>query len=131
MPPLAETRVGKTLQPGQGGTIKLQRRFGESLLQVRYRYDWTGLFRYTTVELLVDVSPVTRAASLDTLFTLRLSPAESTLLQEAHRHGAEWHEDLLCWILPGRAIQALDLAHRAESTTQRHRLRRKHRMPRK
>ena len=38
-----ETRV--TLQPGDKGTKKLVRKFGDQLLCVRYRYDYTDQVR--------------------------------------------------------------------------------------
>ena len=56
-------RVVKTLLPAQPGTLKLQRRYGDALLCVRYREDAGGTTRYTIVELVVDSAP--RAKTLD------------------------------------------------------------------
>jgi hypothetical protein len=50
-----EARV--TVRPGQRGTKKLVRRFGERLICVRYRYDASQRKRFTTVELIVDEAP--------------------------------------------------------------------------
>ena len=47
-----ETRL--TLRPGMPGTKKLQDRYGERLVCVRYLYDEATGKRYKTVELIVD-----------------------------------------------------------------------------
>ena len=114
MPALARTRVGKSIPAGRPGTHKLAQRLGRSLLLVRYRYDWTGLYRYTTVELLVDAMPVTRGHRLQDTFTVRLGKYESTLKEAVLRHGGAWDPQLMAWTLPGRAVQALGLGHRVE-----------------
>ena len=46
-----QTRV--TLRPGDKGTKKLVREFGQKLICVRYRYDPIGRIRYKTVELVM------------------------------------------------------------------------------
>lgn len=114
MPPLSRTRVGKAMTPGRPGTLKLQQRFGAPLLLVRYRYDWTGLYRYTTVELLMDMSPVTRGLRPQTLYVVRLGRYEQHLKSQARKMGAAWDAGLLRWTLPGHAVQALNLVHRVE-----------------
>jgi len=47
-----ETRL--ILSPGQNGTKKLVKQYGEKLVCVRYRYDKVRNRRYRTVELIVD-----------------------------------------------------------------------------
>ena len=49
--------IRKTLSPGEPGTKQHQRRFGEKLVCVRYRYNDEKKQRYTTVELIVDQRP--------------------------------------------------------------------------
>ncbi len=46
-------RTVKTLKPGQKGTKEMQKRFGPSLLLVRYRYDEQRREHLKTVELVV------------------------------------------------------------------------------
>lgn len=127
MLPAQFTRVGKSMRPGQPGTRRLLQRYGAHLLQVRHRYDWTGLYRYTTVELMVDVVPVTHGPCLTARYGVRLKSNESTLLAQARGLGARWEPTLLCWTLPGKAVQTLGLAHRVESATMPHRLHRRQR----
>jgi hypothetical protein len=58
--------VGTTRGPGQKGTKRLQARFGDRLLYVRYRYDRDAGRRFTTVEIIIDSQPwVPRAVLLD------------------------------------------------------------------
>ena len=124
---LGRTRVSRAIRPGKAGTIKLLRRFGDMLQLVRYRYDATGLYRYTTVELLVDQAPVTRGRSLEALFAVRIGYNEPTLRAAARHHGGKWDAVARRWILCGRAVLALnlidrvDLAPRTATTTTRKR----------
>lgn len=46
--------VIRTLRPGQRGTHKHRRKYGDTLVAVRYRQDKPGNRRVTTVELIVD-----------------------------------------------------------------------------
>ena len=108
------TRVGRAIRPGRPGTINLQRQFGPALQAVRYRYDATGLYRFITVELLVDQAPVTRGRSLDTLFAVRVGVQEMALRRLLLEHGARWNPQLRRWILDGRTVQVLNLIHRVD-----------------
>ena len=106
--------MGRALRPGKAGTIKLRRQFGPKLQLVRYRYDATGLYRFTTVELLVEQSPVTRGCSLDKLFAVRVGVQEKALRERIRRSGGRWNAKLLRWILDGRTVLALNLLHRVD-----------------
>ncbi|MGB3623242.1 hypothetical protein FT643_00585 [Ketobacter sp. MCCC 1A13808] len=50
--------VIKTLRPGDSGTKKLTKRYGDKLVCVRYRKDQVTQRRYTTIELIVDEGPI-------------------------------------------------------------------------
>lgn len=114
MPPIPNTRVARSLMPGKPGTVKLGRLWGPSLLLVRYRHDWTGLYRYTTVELLVDATPVSRGKALQATYSIRLKNNERELKAAARRLGARWDPQVGCWSMSGLAVQTLGLAHRVE-----------------
>ncbi|TNE48749.1 MAG: hypothetical protein EP343_15175 [Deltaproteobacteria bacterium] len=47
-------QVKLTLKPGQPGTVRLTKQYGERLIAVRYRYDKASQKRYKTVELIVE-----------------------------------------------------------------------------
>jgi len=49
--------IRPTLRPGQAGTKKLARRYGERLVCVRYRYDEKTERRLKTVDLVVESVP--------------------------------------------------------------------------
>lgn len=121
---LHRSRVGKSMKPGSPGTVRLARRFGASLVLVRHRYDWTGLYRYTTVELIVDVAPISRGPCLSAHYAVRLKSNEAQLLTQARELGACWQPTLRCWTLPGEAVQTLGLIHRVEFAARPHRLHR-------
>lgn len=53
----SRTRTRLTLRPGQNGTKKLQDKYGERLLAVRYRYDPARRVRIKTVELIEEQLP--------------------------------------------------------------------------
>lgn len=127
VPAMGLTRVGKVMHPGMPGTLRLQRRFGPALLAVRYRYDWTGLHRYTTVELLVDASPVIRGPKPDTLCILQLLPGEQKLEHAIRQLGGHFDLQLQRWMIPGHAIQQLGLSDRVEFRQVSPTLHRKHR----
>jgi len=46
--------VKATIKPGQNGTKRYTRQYGDQLVCVRYRYDKSRKKRLTTVELIVD-----------------------------------------------------------------------------
>ena len=46
-----------TLRPGDRGTIRLVRKYGEKLIRVRYRYDLETQKCVKTVELIIDERP--------------------------------------------------------------------------
>lgn len=108
--------VSRVIRPGRPGTIKLMRRFGPALQAVRYRYDATGLQRFTTVELLVEVSPVTKGACLDSRFAVRVGFHEKRLRALVRQHGGQWRPEDRVWILSGRAVLKLNLLGRVDHT---------------
>lgn len=114
MPPVQGTRVGRSMAAGGPGTVKLCQRYGEKLLLVRYRYDWTGLYRYTTVEIVVDAAPTLRGRAREARYAMHIRSNERTLLAAAKELGARWDPQLRRWTLPGHAVQTLDLIHRVE-----------------
>lgn len=114
MPPVQRTRVRRSMTAGSPGTVKLCQRYGEQLLLVHYRYDWTGLYRYTTVEILVDAAPTMHGRALEARYAVHIKSNERTLLAAAKTLGAQWDPQLRRWTLPGKAVQTLGLVSRIE-----------------
>jgi len=107
-------RVLKKLSPHQPGARKLAQRYGESLVCVRHRTDAKGQFRYTTVELFVDKTPV-RPRS-DKMVQLKLRFDEGALRMLIRAAGGSWDVKSKLWLLPRRTAGALNLLDRVVDT---------------
>ena len=106
----ARWRVAKKLLPGQAGTLKLARRYGEKLLCVRYRLDEQGTERFTTVELVVERAPV--VPRQQKIVAVKIGLEEATLRAKVKQHGAKWDPIAKLWRLPARAAARLGLRER-------------------
>lgn len=111
----AETHVVKRLSASQPGALKLARRFGDALVCVRHRHDPQGLYRYTTVELVVDEAPVGRQAKADAMVMVRLAFNETELRERVIARGALWHPRRRLWCMPRSTAKELRLLARIVS----------------
>ena len=50
-------KVKRILHPGQPGTKKLVKKYGDKMLCVRYRYDEDKMMMYKTIEIIIDEKP--------------------------------------------------------------------------
>lgn len=105
-------RVAKTMRPGQAGTLRLARHYGDALLCVRYREDPGRQTRYTTVELVVAKTAIQRRLAPDTLVAVHIAWDEDALRARVRAAGAEWIPALRHWRLPYQMARDLGLAHR-------------------
>lgn len=112
--------VIKTLKPGQNGTKRFVERYGQDLLNVRYRDDPERSLRYTTVELIVErkailkpptVTPVKQCAAL---VQLHIYDWEKDLQQRIKQAGGRWSPKLRAWLLDKESVMALRLEDRIE-----------------
>lgn len=76
--PVAAQRVIKKLAPDRPGAQRLAQRFGDALVCVRHRVDASGRTRFTTVELLVEQTPV-RAQTGNRIVGIRIAYEDGTL----------------------------------------------------
>ena len=109
--------IKATLQPGQKGTRKLARHYGNQLVCVRYRYDSKRGKRYKTVELIVyeqDWIPGVRFPPEQRVM-VRVGYGESELREAVKKAGGFWNAEKKAWILPFAA--ALAWAWNTESST--------------
>lgn len=107
-------RVVKTLSPSQSGAIKLARKHGDALLCVRCRHDVAGLYRVTTVELVVERTPIQRRS--DRVVGVRIGPGEKQLQVAARASGAKWDSSKKLWRMPLRTATRLGLHERVART---------------
>ncbi|MEZ0205548.1 hypothetical protein [Ideonella sp.] len=111
-PACRRTRVVKTIRPDQRGALKLEHRYGDVLVCVRYRQDPLGLQRYTTVELVVDEGPVMSARTDQTTVAIRLGSGEHALRNLVRVHGATRDSATGLWHMPRRLARTLGLLWR-------------------
>lgn len=122
------TRVVKRLAPHQPGALKLARRYGETLVCVRYRRDADGTTRYTTIELIVDTAPVApkrqaprtpeRAPARSAIVGVRIALLHTAELRaQACALGATWDPRRNLWLMPRHVAQQLGLTRQIIETS--------------
>ena len=102
---VAALRVTKRLAPMQPGAIKLARRYGDALVCVRYRRDAQGSRRYTTVELIVECTPVSTARR-DREVEVEIPWNQRRLRATALSRGATWDPQRRLWNMPRHLAEA-------------------------
>ena len=108
-------RIRLTRRPGQPGTKKLQQRYGDDLICVRYRYDEERGERIKTVELAVDRTEWSvrkRAPDASATVRFRIAEDEDLLRRAVLLAGGRWEESSDLWSLRLRDAAALGLTSR-------------------
>jgi hypothetical protein len=107
------------LKPGQNGTRKLVRQYGDRLVCVRYRYDERTQRRYKTAEIIVDEVPWKPGGQRPAVTRDKYSPVwvrirfeERELRERVKAAGAHWDPDRLLWMMPLNMAQDLGLENR-------------------
>ena len=103
-------RVTKKLAPESRGALKLSRQYGDALVCVRHRTDDKGEVRYTTVELLVETTPI--RARTENIVGVLIRPEEKSLQTVVRAAGAKWDFGARVWRLPRRIVGILKLTDR-------------------
>jgi len=103
------THVVKRMLPSQPGAQKLAQRYGDALVCVRYRHDPKGKLRYTTVELIVDASPVAFRAPPDKIVMVHIDFGNASLQRRSHALGARWDSRRCVWRMPLHLARRLRL----------------------
>lgn len=96
--PLSQLRVAKTYSPAQDGAKRFARRYGDQLVCVRHRLNDEGTVRHTTVELVVESTPI--ASRARTLVAVRMPHADRSTRALLLACGARWRPKNRYWILP-------------------------------
>ena len=113
-------RARSKLNPGQPGTLKLLRQYGDRLVCVRYRYDALKRRRYTTAEIVVDESewdPLPSATARRERVPVRIAIQDTTLRAKAKTAGGRWDPNQRVWMLPMEQVIQLGLANRVKDKT--------------
>ncbi|MDD3529478.1 MAG: hypothetical protein PHS77_06335 [Gallionellaceae bacterium] len=103
--PIHRAGISKKLAPGQPGTKRYQRQFGDALVCVRYLIHPETARRYTTVEIVVDEKrlpafPAPNDTAEETLVALAIAYGETDLRQRVKQAGGKWDQDRKVWLLP-------------------------------
>ena len=95
-------RTRLILKPGQRGTKSLTKKYGDTLLCVRFRYDAESRQRLKTVELIVEreawTPPLPRYTA-DTLVPLHINVADMQARLQAKAAGGRWNPEKQLWFL--------------------------------
>ncbi|TXC66466.1 hypothetical protein FSC37_13325 [Piscinibacter aquaticus] len=100
----------KTLQPGEPGTLRLLRAYGDQLVCVRYRTSGSGEERLTTVELVIDRTVIRKRGHQIVAF--KIYEREARLRREALKLGAWFDATTGLWNLARHDVLHLGLRHR-------------------
>jgi hypothetical protein len=107
MPSLSTLRVAKTYAPEQNGAKRFARRYGEQLVCVRHRLNEAGTIRHTTVELLIESTPI--ASRARSLVALRIAHNDKATRTRLLACGAQWKHAEKYWLLPRLVAKNLRL----------------------
>lgn len=105
--PLERLRVAKKYAPGQDGAKRFARRYGDQLVCVRHRLSDDGSTRHTTVELIVESTPV--ASRQRTVIALRIPPDSKATRSLLLASGAQWDKKNRVWLVPHMIAKSLRL----------------------
>jgi len=111
-------RTRLVLRPGQAGTKKAARKYGDRLLAVRYVYDDARRRRYKTVELIEEQLPWDPPPShaVDKALPVRIPWNETELRNRARAAGGRWDPNKKVWLLSYESILDLGLESRVTET---------------
>jgi hypothetical protein len=112
---LQATRIVKKLRPGQPGTRRVMKRYGDGLVCVRYRHDRLGLYRVTTIELVIDAGPIHPRRFDAASFGVHLERHEHALRAALRAHGARWDPMDRLWWARGATLRKLELVDRIQT----------------
>src|SRR5690242_9276955 len=105
-------RARLKLLPGQKGTKELVRKYGDTLLCVRYRYDEATSTRIKTVELIVEKKPWTPPAPRyrdEELIPVCIAYAETQLKNQARAAQGTWDPQAKLWFIQYGRIKGTPL----------------------
>jgi hypothetical protein len=108
-------RTRLKLNPGERGTKKLQAKYGDRLVCVRYRYDEQQQKRYKTVELIeeeVDWEPKRDEVAARTLVEIQVDWMEGELREQVKAAGGRWNPERKVWRMEYGKVKDLGLEKR-------------------
>lgn len=106
--------IKTTLTPGQKGTKRLLKEYGDQLVCVRYRYDKHRQKRLKTIELVVDEQDWVPGVlmSADKRVKIRIGFGETELREQIKKAGGFWNPDKKVWMLSYHKVLQMGLERR-------------------
>lgn len=95
---IGRLRVAKRYAPTQNGAKRLLRRYGDQLVCVRHRLSDDGKVRHTTIELLIESTPV--ASRTRNLIAVRIPASDKGSRQLLMACRAQWKPNERLWLVP-------------------------------
>jgi len=105
----------RTIYPGEPGSKKWQKIYGDKLICVRYKYDEITKKRMTTIELMVeqkDWQPKQKFIPQNKIVQVKINYGEIDLARKVKSLGGKWNKTKKVWELAYGYVQALGLAKR-------------------
>ena len=105
----------RTLLPGDPGSKKLIKKYGDALICVRYRLDRVLRKKIKTVELIVEEKPYQFKAGKipwNKRVKIKINYGEKDLGLLTRNAGGVWNRKEKVWELPYHQFKALGLTHR-------------------
>jgi hypothetical protein len=104
---LRNLRIAKTYAPDQDGAKRFAKRHGDNLVCVRHRVSDDGLTRFTTVELLVETTPITTRKR--SVIALQIPSTTKSMRSLLLACGATWDSKHKLWLIPHMVAKSLRL----------------------
>lgn len=105
--PIGRLRVAKRYAPHQAGAKRFALRYGDPLVCVRHRLSDDGRVRHTTIELLIESTPI--VSRQRSLIAIRIAGSDRSTRQLLLLCGAEWKPKERLWLLPHLVAKNLRL----------------------
>ena len=100
--------------PGQKGTKRLMKQYGDKLLCVRYRYDEERGMKLRTVEIIIEEKPWQPAFRFrdGDMVPIPLAFEEKTIRKQFKEAGGRWDPLTRVWMIPYRIVRGTALEER-------------------
>lgn len=107
-------QIKTTLMPGQNGTKRLLKEYGDQLICVRYRYDKARQKRIKTVELIIDEQDWVPGVTIpmDRRVAIKIGYNEAELREQIKQAGGFWNPGKKAWILSYHKVLKMGLERR-------------------
>ena len=106
--------VKTTLMPGQNGTKRLYKKYGDQLVCVRYRYDKARCKRLKTIELIIDEQEWSPGVTIprDSRVALQIEYSEIELRELIKGAGGFRNPEKKVWMLSYQKVLEMGLERR-------------------